>query len=86
MTAMTATPRLELIDSLIDAGLEVDRHLGQLRNLNRRLVETRRDLAGPGARTPGREAYLRRAEDKYDELLGRLHAARREAQALAQID
>jgi hypothetical protein len=86
MTAMLSTPRLELIDCLIAADLEVDRLLRQLRGLARRLVGARRHLARPGARTALGYAYLRRAEGEYREVQDLLRAARGEAQALVRFD
>ncbi len=86
MTALLSTPRLELLDSLIDADIEVDRLLGQLQSLDRRLGRAHRAMAGPEARTPLGYAYLRRAEGEYEAALGQLRVACREARALAQID
>jgi hypothetical protein len=85
MTATFATPRIELIDCLIAADLEVDRLLGRLRGLARRLIGARRHLARPDARTTLGRAYLHRVEDEYGEALGELRAARRVAHALVRV-
>jgi hypothetical protein len=86
MTATFATPRLELLDGLIDAGLEVDRLVGHLRGLGRRLVGARRHLARTVARHPLGYAYLHRIEGEYGEVMGQLAAARLRAQALCRVD
>lgn len=86
MTALLSTPRLELLDSLIAADIEVDRLLGQLQGLDRRLGRAHRAMAGPDPRTALGSAYLRRAEGEYETALGRLRDARRGAEALCRID
>jgi len=85
MTATFATPRIELIDGLVEASVEVDCLLRRLRGLGRRLIGARRHLDRSGSCAPLRYAYLRRVECEYGEVLGRLRAARREAQAQALV-
>jgi hypothetical protein len=67
MTAMHATPRLELPDCLLATDLQVDRLRRRLRELDRRLDGARPHLAGPDARSPVGSAYLRRVGDDYEE-------------------
>jgi hypothetical protein len=86
MTARFATPRIEFLDGLIEADIAVDRLLGQLRGLARRLVGARRHLARTVARHGLGYAYIHRLEGEYAEVVGQLHAARREAQALCRVD
>jgi hypothetical protein len=86
MTAMLSTPRLELLDCLIDAGLEVARLREQFQHLERRLGRARRHLAGPDACTPLRRAYLGWVEGEYGEALEQLRVARMRAQALCRLD
>ncbi len=76
MTAMHATPRLELPDCLLATDLQVDRLRRRLRELDRRLDGARPHLAGPDARSPVGSAYLRRVGDEYEEVVGQLHEAR----------
>jgi hypothetical protein len=86
MTATCSTPRLELLDGLIEADIAVDRLVGRLRGLGRRLVGARRHLARTVARTPLGYAYIHRIEGEYGEVKGQLHAARLQAQALCRVD
>jgi hypothetical protein len=86
MTAMLSTPRLELLDCLLAADLEVDRLRAHLRGLGRGLIGARLHLAQPGGRTALGRAYLRQLEGAYEEAMAELRAARREAQSLARAD
>jgi hypothetical protein len=86
MPATIATPHIELLDGLIDADLEVDRLVRQLRGLARRLVGARRHMARSTARNAPGYAYLHRIEGEYGEVQDQLRTARREAQALVRVD
>jgi hypothetical protein len=86
MTAMIATPRLEFLDRLVAADLEVARLREQFQYLERRLGRARRHLAGPDARTPLRRAYLGWVEGEHGEALEQLRVARMRAQALCRLD